>query len=73
VEKALLADMAPGSQKASVYGLHALMVGVALLPASVIAGLLWDAFGAPAPFWFGGVMGLCSAAAVWVGLKIKAA
>jgi len=71
VEKALLADMAPSSQKASIYGLHALMVGIALLPASVIAGFLWDSFGAPAPFWFGGVLGLSSAAAIWVGLKIK--
>lgn len=69
VEKALLADMAPPSLKASVFGLHALIVGIALLPASVIAGLLWDSFGAAAPFWFGGVLGLSSAAAVWVGLK----
>ncbi|WP_333594416.1 MFS transporter, partial [Anaerospora hongkongensis] len=30
VEKALLADIAPSSQKASVYGLHALVVGAAL-------------------------------------------
>lgn len=73
VEKALLADIAPSSQKASVYGLHALMVGIALLPASVIAGFLWDAFGAPAPFWFGGILGLGSAAAIWVGLKKQAA
>lgn len=69
VEKALLADIAPSSQKASVYGLHALMVGVALLPASVIAGLLWETFGASAPFWFGGTTGLLSAGAIWFGLR----
>ncbi|SDF72934.1 MFS transporter [Sporomusa acidovorans] len=69
VEKALLADIAPGSQKASVYGLHALVVGAALLPASVIAGFLWDAFGAAAPFWFGGVTGLLAAGAIWLGLR----
>ena len=69
VEKALLADMAHSSQKASVYGLHALMVGIALLPASVIAGFLWDRFGAAAPFWFGGFLGLASAVAIWVGLE----
>lgn len=69
IEKAFLADMAPVQQKASVYGLHALAVGVALLPASVIAGLLWNMFGAAASFWFGGVMGLLSSVAIWVGLR----
>lgn len=69
VEKALLADMAPQEQKASVYGLHALVTGAALLPASVIAGFLWDWCGAPAPFWFGGALGLAAAAAIWFGLR----
>jgi MFS family permease len=68
VEKALLADMAPAEQKASVYGLQALVVGLALLPASVIAGFLWDIFGAPAPFLFGGSLAFLSAAAIWAGL-----
>lgn len=71
IEKAFLADMAPGNQRASVYGLHALAVGVALLPASVIAGFLWDMFGAAAPFWFGGGMGLLSSVAIWFGLSKK--
>ncbi|MBP1764106.1 MAG: major facilitator superfamily 1 [Firmicutes bacterium] len=69
IEKAFLADTAPAEQKASVYGLHALAVGISLLPASIIAGFLWDIFGAPAPFWFGGIMGLCAAAAIWFGLR----
>lgn len=69
IEKAFLADTAPASQKASVYGLHALAVGVALLPASVVAGLLWNIFGAAAPFWFGGATGLLSAGAIWFGLR----
>lgn len=68
VEKALLADIAPAGQKASVYGLHALTVGAALLPASLLAGLLWSAFGAAAPFYFGGSLGLLAAAALWLVL-----
>ena len=35
--------------------------GIALLPASVIAGLLWDGIGAAAPFIFGGGLSLLSA------------
>lgn len=69
IEKALLADIAPVDQRATVYGLHAMTVGIALLPASLIAGFLWDAFGAAAPFWFGGGTGLLAAAAFWLGLR----
>ena len=69
VEKALLADMAVEGQKATVYGLHALLVGVALLPASILAGLLWELFGVAAPFYFGGCLGLLAAVALWVALR----
>ncbi|MDU2066768.1 MAG: MFS transporter [Sporomusaceae bacterium] len=69
VEKAFLADAAPGDQKASVYGLHALITGIALLPASLIAGFLWDWLGASAPFWFGGIMGIGAAISISLGLK----
>ncbi len=69
VEKALLADIAPAQQRASIFGLHALVVGISLLPASLLAGLLWDLFGAAAPFWFGGGLGMLSAAALGLGLK----
>lgn len=69
VEKALLADIAPTEQKATVFGLHAMTVGVALLPASLLAGVLWDALGAAAPFWFGGITGLLAAAGFWTVLR----
>lgn len=69
VEKALLADMAPAEQKATVFGLHAMTVGIALLPASLLAGVLWDTFGAAAPFWFGGATGLLAAAGFWAILR----
>lgn len=69
VEKALLGDMAPPDQKASVYGLHAFIVGAALLPASLLAGLLWGGWGASAPFLLGGLLGLGAALAVWFGLR----
>lgn len=60
VEKALLADMAPSHLRGTVIGLHAALVGVALLPASLIAGFLWQFLGASAPFYFGSGMGLLS-------------
>ena len=66
VEKALVADIAPLDLRATLIGLHATFTGVGLLPASLFAGFLWDTFGASAPFFFGGGMGLLAAIALWV-------
>ncbi|KLU63799.1 multidrug resistance protein MdtH [Desulfosporosinus acididurans] len=69
VEKALLADIAPSHLRGTVIGLHATLVGLALLPASLFAGFLWDFLGASAPFYFGAGMGLVSAVGLFVILK----
>lgn len=65
VGKALVADLSPPDMRATTLGLHAMLTGIALLPASWIAGGLWQWLGAPAPFYFGGILALLSA---W-GLK----
>ncbi|MGC7871315.1 MFS transporter [Desulfosporosinus sp. SYSU MS00001] len=69
VEKALLTDIAPSHLRGTVIGLHATLVGLALLPASLFAGLLWDILGASAPFYFGASMGLLAAVGLFVILK----
>jgi len=61
LEKALVADLAPAEHRATFIGLHATLVGVGLLPASLVAGGLWSWLGPSAPFWFGGVAGLAAA------------
>lgn len=66
LEKALVADVAPAEHCATFIGLHATVVGIGLLPASLLAGALWSLWGPTAPFWFGGALGLLSA----VGLAI---
>ncbi len=68
VEKALVADVAPPHLRATMIGLHATLVGIGLFPASLLAGLLWQTFGAAAPFYFGGALGV--AAAVGLALVI---
>ncbi len=65
VEKALVADIAPLDLRATLIGLHATFVGVGLLPASLVAGLLWDTVGPAAPFYFGGALGILAAIALW--------
>ncbi|MFQ6058589.1 MAG: MFS transporter [Anaerolineae bacterium] len=66
VEKALMADIAPLELRATLIGLHATFVGIGLLPASLLAGLLWNLFGAAAPFYFGGGLGLLAALGLWL-------
>jgi MFS family permease len=61
IEKALVADLAPSDQRATAIGLHATILGIGLLPASLIAGQLWTIFGPSAPFAFGGCMAALAA------------
>ena len=53
VGRAFVADVAPAALRATGFGILNAAVAVAILPASIVAGLLWDALGPPAPFWFG--------------------
>ena len=69
VEKALITDISPVNLRATTIGLHATLVGLGLLPASLLAGLLWKFFGPSAPFYFGAFMGLFSSAGLWFILK----
>ena len=71
VEKALLADMAPTHLRGTVIGLHATLVGIALLPASFIAGFIWELLGASAPFYFGAIMGCVAAIGLLMILEGK--
>lgn len=60
-QRAYLAAIAPAEARATAFGVYHTVVGLALLPASLIAGVLWDRLGAKAAFLFGGVMGLTAA------------
>lgn len=55
---ALVADLVPDGLRGTAYGIFNAALGVAALPASVIAGLLWDWYGPAAPFLFGGAIAL---------------
>jgi MFS family permease len=58
-EKALVAALAPASRRGTAYGWFNAAVGVAALPASIVFGLVWDAWGAEAAFKMGaGIAGV---------------
>jgi MFS family permease len=59
VGRALVADLAPQHLRATGFGIVNAVTGLAILPASIVAGLLWDGVAAAAPFWFGAA---CAAA-----------
>lgn len=61
VERAFITEISPRELKGTMLGLHSTVVGIALLPASTLAGLLWNSFGVKAPFIFGGCMSLVAA------------
>jgi MFS family permease len=75
VAKALVADLVPDAQRGTAYGLFNAAIGLTALPASVIAGLLWQGlgawmgFGASAPFAFGAVMSLLAVFLFWKLVK----
>lgn len=55
VEKAYISDLAPRDFTATAIGFHQMIVGLTLLPASIIAGIMYSIY-KPLPFIFGGIM-----------------
>ena len=72
--RAFVADLVPQEQRGTAYGLFHAGVGLAALPASLIAGILWQGlggwsgFGPAAPFFFGAILSLLAVVlfVVWV-------
>ncbi len=70
VEKALVADLAPSHLRGSGFGLYHLVVGIGALPASLLFGVIWQGYGAPAAFGFGAVLALL-ASVLMMALRIE--
>ena len=58
VSKALVADIVPQEQRGTAYGMFNAAIGLTALPASLIAGILWQTFSPSAPFIFGASLSL---------------
>lgn len=62
--RAFVADLVSPAQRGTAYGLYNAAIGITALPASIIAGILWQGiavwsgFGPAAPFYFGAIMAL---------------
>ncbi|AEF16950.1 major facilitator superfamily MFS_1 [Thermoanaerobacterium xylanolyticum LX-11] len=70
-ERAFVAEVSPDEYKGTVLGIYGMMQGIGLLLASIIAGAMWVHISPDAPFWFGGVLGLTSAALIAAILSLS--
>ncbi|HYF95200.1 MAG TPA: MFS transporter [Symbiobacteriaceae bacterium] len=61
VQKAYITDHADREHRGTAIGVYNALTGLAALPASLIAGYLWDVVGAAAPFYVGSVTGILAA------------
>jgi len=73
--KALVADLVPEALRGTAYGTYNGIIGILDLPASLIAGILWQGlgdwqgFGAAAPFYFGAGTALLAAILMFLWQK----
>jgi len=61
IQKAFVSDMVDGNKKGTGLGLYNALLGITLLPASLIAGILYDKVNSSVPFYFGAATALISA------------
>jgi len=61
-QRSMLGDLVEPERRGTAYGLYYTVIGVALLPASVLAGALWDRLGPRA------MLGVDAALALLAGL-----
>ena len=69
VSRAFVCDLVPCERRGTAYGLYHTAVGLSLLPASLIAGWLWQLIGPEATFYFGAAM--AAIAMLGIALLIK--
>lgn len=61
VQKALVADIVDKEKRGTGLGIYNCLVGVTLLPASLVAGFLYDNINNRAPFYYGSMLAFVSA------------
>lgn len=64
--KALVADFAPPSRRGTAFGIYNAVSGLGALTASVIFGVIWSRYGAPAAFGTGSALALLATGLLFV-------
>ncbi len=71
VARAFVADLVPAERRGTAYGYYQGVVGLMLLPASVLAGWLWDTVNPAAPFYLGAGLAFLAMLGLLLLLKEK--
>ncbi len=71
VAKALIADLTPSEHRGKAYGIYNTAIGLITLPASFIAGLLWDKISPSAPFFFSSLMATISVILLFMYMRFS--
>jgi MFS family permease len=69
VAKAFVADIVVQEQRGTAYGLFNAAIGLTALPASLIAGILWQTVGPAAPFMFGASLSILAGILLFTWVK----
>ena len=64
-ERALVADLAPAAGRGSAFGAFYAVTGIMTLPASLLTGVLWQAYGGGVALLSGAVLALVAAVLLW--------
>jgi len=71
VARALVCDLVPEDRRGTAFGLFHGIVGITLLPASLIAGWLWQAVSPAAPFYFGAALSVLAVSGLLIFVPEK--
>ena len=69
VQKALVSDLIDKNKRGTGLGIYNALIGITLLPASLIAGVLYDKVNNSAPFYLGSVIALIAAILMFLFYK----
>ncbi|MHB8086497.1 MAG: MFS transporter [Dehalococcoidia bacterium] len=69
VARALVSDLVPEESRGTAFGMYHGIVGVTLLPASLIAGWLWQSINPAAPFYFGSALAVLAMVGMLVFIR----
>jgi len=70
-QKSMISDLVDENKKGTGMGIYNALLGITLLPASLIAGLLYDKVNSKIPFYFGGSMALLAIVLMVIYLATK--
>ena len=71
VAKAFIADMVGSERRGRAYGIYNTAIGLVALPASFVAGELWDKVSPAAPFYFGAAFALAAFLALLLFVRLS--